>query len=56
VEKNLEFRTKHFALELIDLVAGFSRSPASDVVGRQVLRAATELLGIFTTIGKRLKE
>ena len=43
MEKDLEIRPKRFALAVIELVAGFPRSPAADVIGRQLLRSATSI-------------
>jgi four helix bundle protein len=94
MDKDLEQRTKRFALAAIKLVGSLPRGLASDVLGRQLLRFATsiganyreanravsrpdftnksgtskhsnaadlykestELLAIFTTIGRKLKE
>ena len=41
--KDLEQRTKRFALAAIKLVASLPRGAASDVLGRQVLRSATSI-------------
>ena len=43
MEKDLEQRTKRFALAVIKLVASLPRSAASDVLGRQILRSATSI-------------
>ena len=43
MEKDLEQRTKRFALAAIKLVASPPRGAASDVLGRQVLRSATSI-------------
>ena len=43
MEKDLEQRTKRFALASIKLVALLPRGAASDVLGRQVLRSATSI-------------
>ena len=43
MEKDLEQRTKRFALAAIKLVASLSRGTTSDVLGRQVLRSATSI-------------
>jgi four helix bundle protein len=43
MEKDLEIRTKRFALSVIKLVAATPRSPAADVIGRQLLRSATSI-------------
>jgi len=39
----LKTRTKAFALAVMDLTEGFPRTRAGDVVGRQLLRAATSV-------------
>ena len=39
----LETRTKHFAIGLIDLVQRLPRNRAGDVVGRQLLRSGTSI-------------
>ncbi len=39
----LEVRTKHFALDLIDLVERLPNGRAGDVVGRQLLRSGTSI-------------
>ena len=43
MEKDLEQRTKRFALAAIKLVGSLTRSAASDVLGRQLLRSATSI-------------
>jgi len=43
MEKDLEQRTKRFALAAIKLVGSLPRSAASDVLGRQLLRSATSI-------------
>lgn len=43
MEKDLEIRTKRFARSVIKLVAATPRSPAADVIGRQLLRSATSI-------------
>src|SRR5260370_12137996 len=43
MEKDLEQRTKRFALAAIKLVASLPRGTASDVLGRQLLRSATSI-------------
>jgi len=43
MEKDLEQRTKRFALAVIKLVASLPRGAASDVLGRQILRSATSI-------------
>jgi four helix bundle protein len=43
MEKNLEQRTKKFALSVIKFVSSLPRNPAADVLGRQLLRSATSI-------------
>ncbi len=43
MEKNLEPRTKGFALVVIELVSGFPRTLAAEVIARQLLRSATSM-------------
>ncbi|PZR76745.1 MAG: four helix bundle protein [Chthoniobacterales bacterium] len=43
VEKDLEKRTKKFALAAITLVSALPRSASSDVIARQLLRSATSI-------------
>jgi four helix bundle protein len=43
MEKDLEIRTKRFALSVIKLVAALKRSAATDVIGRQLLRSVTSI-------------
>ena len=43
MEKDLEMRTKRFALAVITLVGSFPRSIAAEVIGRQLLRSATSI-------------
>ena len=43
MEKDLEQRTKRFALAAIKLVGSLPRGAASDVLGRQLLRSATSI-------------
>ena len=43
MEKDLEQRTKRFALATIKLVGSLPRSAPSDVLGRQLLRSATSI-------------
>ncbi len=43
MQKDLEIRTKRFALAVMDLVSAFPRSLAGDVIGRQLLRSATSI-------------
>jgi four helix bundle protein len=43
MKKELEVRTKRFALSVIRLVAMTPRSAAADVIGRQLLRSATSV-------------
>jgi four helix bundle protein len=42
-EATLKQRTKHFALQVINLVGALPHTPAADVIGRQVLRSATSV-------------
>lgn len=42
-KEDLKQRTKHFALQIIDLVSKLPRSRTSDVIARQVLRSATSI-------------
>jgi four helix bundle protein len=39
----LKARTKRFALRVLELVGSLRRSPASEILGRQLLRAATSV-------------
>ena len=43
MEKDLEQRTKRFALAAIKLVRSLPRGAASDVLGRQLLGSATSI-------------
>jgi len=43
VVRDLKERTKAFALAIVRLVDDLARSPATDVIGRQLLRAATSV-------------
>jgi four helix bundle protein len=43
VEKDLEPRTKRFALAVIDFVSSLPRSREADVLARQLLRSATSI-------------
>ena len=43
MEKDLELRTKRFALSVIKFASSLPRSPAADVLGRQLLRSATSI-------------
>ena len=43
VVRDLKERTKTFALSILRLVDDLARSRASDVIGRQLLRAATSV-------------
>jgi four helix bundle protein len=40
---DLRVRTKKFALRVIRLVTALPRSPAADVIGRQVLKSGTSV-------------
>ena len=43
VEKDLEIRTKRFALSVIKFVSALPRSRDADILGRQLLRSATSI-------------
>ena len=43
MEKDLEERTKRFAVGIIQFVASLPRSNAADVLSRQLLRSATSI-------------
>jgi four helix bundle protein len=43
VEKDLEKRTKQFALDIISFTSALPRTREADVLGRQLLRAATSI-------------
>jgi four helix bundle protein len=43
MEKDLEARTKRFALDVIKLIGSMPRGVATDVLSRQVLRSATSV-------------
>src|SRR3954469_2491027 len=43
MEKDLERRTKRFALQAIKLVSGLPRTRDADILSRQVLRSATSI-------------
>ncbi|SRR6266487_1454368 len=43
MDKNLEQRTKRFSLTIIKFVSSLGRNPAADILGRQVLGAATSI-------------
>ncbi len=43
MEKDLEQRTKSFALAVIKFVSTLPRTRAADILGRQLLRAATSI-------------
>ena len=43
MEKDLERRTKKFALQAIKFVSGLPRTRDADVLGRQLLRSATSI-------------
>ena len=43
MEKDLEKRTKRFALDVIKFVSGLPRTRAADILGRQLLRSATSI-------------
>ena len=43
MEKDLEARTKRFALAVIQLMTGLPKSMVCDVIGRQLLRSATSI-------------
>ena len=41
--KDLEFRTKRFALDVIKIVGNFPRRSAAHILGRQLLRSGTSV-------------
>ena len=43
MQKDLEQRTKRFALAIINLTSKLPRTREADIVGRQVLRSATSI-------------
>lgn len=43
MEKDLERRTKQFALQVIKFVSGLPRTRDADILGRQLLRSATSI-------------
>src|SRR6476660_6194667 len=43
MEKDLERRTKQFALGVIKFVSGLPRTRDADILGRQLLRSATSI-------------
>jgi len=43
MEKDLEQRTKHFALAVIKFCSSLPRNREADVLGRQLLRSATSI-------------
>ena len=43
MEKDLELRTKPFALSVIKFASSLPRNPAADVLSRQLLRSATSV-------------
>src|SRR5436190_22776406 len=43
MEKDLERRTKRFALQAIKLVSGLPRTRDADILARQLLRSATSI-------------
>src|SRR5712671_5977444 len=43
MEKDLEQRTKHFAVAVIKLCSSLPRNREADVLGRQLLRSATSI-------------
>jgi four helix bundle protein len=43
MEKDLERRTKRFALEIIKFVSGLPRTRDADILARQLLRSATSI-------------
>ncbi len=60
MKKELETRTKRFALTVIQLVGKLPRSKASDVIGYQLLQARNnyekqELLAIFVASDRTAK-
>jgi len=54
--RQLEQRTKKFAISIIQLSALLTNTYKSNVIKNQlILSESTELLAIFTSIGKNLK-
>ncbi len=63
--RQLEIRTKKFAISIIKLSASLPNTPESKVIKYQVTKSGTsiganyreanEILAIFTSIGKKLK-
>src|SRR5256714_12374951 len=43
MEKDLELRTKRFALQVIKFVSSLPRTRDADILGRQLLRSATSI-------------
>ena len=43
MKKDLEHRTKKFALAVIEFVTALPRTPAADVLGKQLLRSGTSI-------------
>ena len=43
MEKDLEHRTKRFALDVINFVSTLPRTRDADILGRQLLRSATSI-------------
>jgi hypothetical protein len=52
VVRDLKERTKAFALSILRLVDDLARSRASDVIGRQLLRAATSVAELRDEAGQ----
>ena len=43
MKNDVEIRTKHFALSIIDLVSKLPKTKAADVIGYQLLRSGTSI-------------
>ncbi len=52
MEKDLEKRTKRFALDVIKFVAALSRARDADILGRQLLRSATSIGANYREAGR----
>lgn len=52
MEKDLERRTKRFALGVIKFVAGLPRTRDADILGRQLLRSATSIGANYREAGR----
>jgi four helix bundle protein len=54
MEKDLERRTKLFAIRVIDFVSSLPRSMTSDVLTRQLLRSATSIGANYREANRRV--